>query len=258
MRATISSRLVLLVMIGFFCVVPSQLSAREHLIISAESAFYSQYIWRGLAASRGFVWQPAVTLEYYGVGFNVWANFPVAPQPNQGEFNEVDLTLYYNREVKKFRLATWFDLELYPNGNPKSLDTGQTTLEWGLRVERPVGPVFLFSELVAGIVYARGAVFWDMGLGYKQELPWNFAIRTTASFAIANGTFTSAYVAPVGTVPFQFEWSLAFPWTPLSGWSFTPKMAVSTLLDTDLRAASGDPTIVWGGLVVAFTWGGER
>lgn len=257
MRSTISSRRFLFVIAFIFLLVPSELAAQEHLIISADSDFYSQYVWRGLPASESFVWQPSLNVQYYGVGFNVWANFPVAPQPNQGQFNEIDLTPYYTRTIEKFTLFTWLDLELYPNRNPKSLDAGETTLEWGLHVQRPVGPIFLFTDVVVGIVFARGGVYWNMGVGYQKDLPWNFAVVSKALFAVANGTFTAAYVAPVGTVPMQFEWSLAFPWTPFHGWSFTPKMAVSTLLDTNLRTASGDPTIVWGGLAVDFTWGGR-
>lgn len=238
--------------------VPAETRAQHRLGLGFYSDFYSQYVWRGLPASNGFVWQPSATVEYAGFGFNGWANFPVAPQPNQGEFNEVDLSPYYNKQIEKFTLVTWLDLAFYPNGNPKSLDTGQTSLEWGLHVERPVGPIFLFTDIVAGIVFARGAVFWNMGLGYKKNLPWDFAVQTSALFALANGTFTAAYVAPVGTVPYQVEWALAFPWTPLNGWTFTPKMSVSTLLTEGLRAASPDPTIIWGGLSVAFSWGELR
>jgi len=231
----------------------------EHFGFGVYSDILSRYVWRGLLSSRGWVWQPSLSVEYYGVGFNAWANFPMSAQPNQGQFNEIDLTLYYNHNFKKINFHTWFILDIYPNGNPTSLDFGTTSLEWDLHVSGPVGPIVLFTDFAIRIVSARGSVYWDMGIGHRQKLPLNFAIESSVLFALANGIFTRAHIAPgVGTVPYLFEFSLAFPWNPIGGFKVTPRMYVSTILDGGARAAVTNPTLIWGGVSLSYELGELR
>ncbi|MDX1387189.1 MAG: hypothetical protein R3257_06330 [bacterium] len=237
---------------------PSHLKT-EHFGLGVYSDIDSRYVWHGLLSSEGAVWQPSFTVEYYGVGFNVWANFPLIGGPNQGQFNEVDFTLYYNKEFKKFTFHTWIYTALYPNGNPTSLDFGVASLEWDLHISRPVGPILLFTDLGIRFVSAPGSVFWDVGVGYAKTLPLKFAVETSASFAIANGKFTKAHIAETGgTVPYQFEASLAFPWRPLKGFTVTPKMFISTLLNSTIRAATANPTLIWGGVSLSYELGSLR
>jgi len=219
------------------------------------SDIFSLYVWRGLKSSRGAVWQPSFSVEYYGLGFNTWANFPLTSQPNQGQFNEVDLTLYFHRIFRKITFHTWVYGVLHPNNNPLSLDAGKASFEWDLHLSRPVGPVILFTDLFVRLVTAAGSTYWDMGVGYRKELPLNFAIETSGLFALANGKFTKAHIADVGTVPYLFEFSLAFPWNPIGGFTVTPKMFVSTMLAGSVRAPTANPTLVWGGISLSYEIG---
>ncbi len=226
-----------------------------HFGAGVYSDFLSEYVWRGLSSSRSAVWQPSFSLEYYGVGFNLWANMPIAPQPNQGQFNEIDLTLYYKNNWKMINFHTWVYGVLYPNKDALSRDAGTPSMEWDLHISAPVGPIYLFTDFSLRLVTAAGSVYWDLGVGYQEKLPYNFAIDASVFFALANGKFTEAHVAPVGTVPYQVEFSLAFPWKPVAGLTLTPRMSVSTLLTSGLRAGSSDPTIIWGGLSVGYEFG---
>jgi hypothetical protein len=222
------------------------------------SDILSRYVWRGLLSSRSWVWQPSFSVDYYGVGFNVWANFPVGPQPDQGEFNEIDFTLYYHKVFRKITFHTWFLLDLYPSGNPTSLDAGTTSLEWDIHLSRPFGPIILFSDFAIRIVSAPASVYWDVGIGHHRDLPLNFSLQTSVLFALANGKFTQAHVADVGTVPYLFEFSLAFPWNPVGGFKVSPKMNISTLLDEGLRRSSPNPTIIWGGINLSYELGAAK
>jgi len=230
----------------------------DHLGFGVFSDFFSNYVWRGLLSSQGAVWQPSLTVEYYGVGFNVWANLPMTNEPNQGQFNEIDLTLYYNKNYKKINFHTWFILDFYPNGNPTSLDFGTKSLEWDLHISRPLGPVVVFTDFAIRIVSAPASVYWDVGVGYARTLPLKFSVELSSLFALANGKFTKAHVAAVGTVPYLFEASLAFPWNPVRGFTVTPRMYISTLLADSLRRASSDPTILWGGVSFGYELGALR
>ena len=80
---------------------PPSREFKEHLGFGVYTDIFSRYVWRGLLSSEGAVWQPSISFEAYGVGINVWANFPLIGGPNQGQFNEVDFTLYYHRNFKK-------------------------------------------------------------------------------------------------------------------------------------------------------------
>lgn len=237
--------------------LPTRLKTK-HFGFGVYSDILSRYVWRGLLSSEGAVWQPSFSLEYYGVGFNLWANFPLIGGPNQGQFNEVDFTLYYNKEYKKVTFHTWMYAVIYPNGDPTSLDFGVASLEWDLHVSRPLGPIFLFTDFSLRLVSAPGSVYWDIGVGYSRELALNFGMETSVLFALANGKFTNAHVAETGTVPYLFEASLAFPWRPLKGFTVSPKMLISTLLDGSLRAATANPTLIWGGVSFAYELGSLR
>ncbi len=231
--------------------------------LSFEWDFYSQYIWRGIESSQGPVWQPAAAIEGYGVGFSVWGNFVLGDEPNQGQFNEIDLTLYYHRQFKKLDVNTWFVFELYPNSNPKSLNDSKSTIEYDLILTYPVGPVFVFSDLAVFLMFAQGGVYWDVGLGYEQALPLGFSFRINSLFALTNGPFNQTFVTDVGTQPYMFQTTFGFPWNPFSGslkdLSFYPNVQVSTLLTSALRDAVAHPTLIRGGVAVSYRFGiGER
>lgn len=228
----------------------------KHFGFGVYSDIFSLYVWRGLKSSRGAVWQPSFSLEYYGVGFNVWANFPLTQQPNQGQFNEVDFTLYFHRTFKKINFHTWVYAVVHPNNNLLSLDAGTHSLEWDLHISRPLGPIILFTDVFVRLITAPGSVYWDVGVGHRRDLPLNFALETSGMFALANGRFTKAHIAPgLGTVPYLFEFSLAFPWNPVGGFTVSPKMFVSTMLTSSLHQAAANPTLIWGGVSLSYELG---
>jgi hypothetical protein len=76
---------------------------------NVQTDILSQYVWRGIALSRGSaVIQPSITGTYKGIAVNVWNNFDTSEQnpfsrtrPNDRKmrWNETDLTFSYTREV---------------------------------------------------------------------------------------------------------------------------------------------------------------
>jgi uncharacterized protein (TIGR02001 family) len=71
----------------------------------------SQYVWRGIALSRGsVVFQPSMTVSYKGFSANIWGNFDtnennpngiITPRRNAAKWNETDFTFSYSKEVLK-------------------------------------------------------------------------------------------------------------------------------------------------------------
>lgn len=62
---------------------------------------YSHYVWRGQVLNDEPVFQPSLTVSGpCGLSFNTWANMDMTDNlDNEGEFNEVDLTVSYSRDM---------------------------------------------------------------------------------------------------------------------------------------------------------------
>lgn len=83
--------------------------APERPQFSGSMDILSQYVWRGIALSRGSaVIQPSMTVSFKGFVVNVWGNLDTAEQnpfgltnPNRkaAKWNETDVTVSYSREV---------------------------------------------------------------------------------------------------------------------------------------------------------------
>ncbi|MCF8129105.1 MAG: hypothetical protein K9N10_11370 [Deltaproteobacteria bacterium] len=64
-----------------------------------------KYVSFGKPFGRGAVWRPSGFIEWKGIGFNVWSNFVINRGPKQGQFNEVDLTLYYDVKIENLTIV---------------------------------------------------------------------------------------------------------------------------------------------------------
>lgn len=225
---------------------------KKKVAFRIRSDFYSRYMWHGIAYSNGAVWQPSATVEGAGFGFNIWGNFVLNDEPDQGEFNEMDLTLYYQRTVRKLNIQFSLIGAIYMHNETTSLNKGPNTLSGILQLSYPVGPVFFFTSVNIGLVNPGGTVFWDMGVNYQRNLPLRFSLETSGLFGIGDARFNREFIADVGTKANLFEYSLAFPWRPLRGLRFGPSMTISVNLSPSLRRAMAEPTVVWGGLSMSY------
>ena len=64
----------------------------------ADVALLSQYVWRGYALSdSSLVIQPSISVGYKGFGLNLWGNLDTDYYDTGKDFNEIDLTLSYDK-----------------------------------------------------------------------------------------------------------------------------------------------------------------
>ena len=64
----------------------------------ADVALLSQYVWRGYALSdSSLVIQPSISAGYKGFGLNLWGNLDTDYYDTGKDFNEIDLTLSYDK-----------------------------------------------------------------------------------------------------------------------------------------------------------------
>lgn len=230
----------------------------EHLAVGFYSNFRSRYVSREYPCSKGPVWQPSFTIEAYNVGFNVWSNFVLNDEPNQGEFNEVDLSLYYTARIKNLAIHAYIMGFLYPNANPASMDYGsEQQMETDLLLRYEIWQMYLFSLARVGLVNTTGQVYWHLGVGFKHPFTSKFAMDTSALMSIGNSRFLKTHAGYDGTSVDALAWTLGFIWKPWKGLSLQPHFDIAVHVSPTVRKAieqqnTFNNTIVWGGLDLAY------
>jgi|GEM_PF-3471147 len=227
----------------------------KNISTSVYSNFRSKYVTYGVAASESWVWQPSASIEWYGLGFNVWGNFVLADIPDQGRFNEIDLTLYYNFEIEGLTIHPYFTAWVYPTSNKLSLDfSSDTDLLPCIHIAYSIGPLSFFTDLQVYVHPNPGALRGEVGVGLTHKLPFHLAIRTSAIMGYANRTYNrSSFNISDTTVNF-FTYNLSFPWNPIEGFVVNPNIHVSTFFQQKFRDAVRYPVLVWGGVDFAYNF----
>ncbi len=228
-------------------------SLLDNISTSVESDFLSRYVTHSLACSDGWVWQPSATIEWYGFGFNVWANFVIEDIPDQGKFNEVDLTLYYDFKTHNFTIHPYFVAYLYPTSNKLSLDySADTDILPALHLAYSAGPLDIFADVQ---VYAHpnpGAVRTELGMGVTHKLPLKFGIEMSGLVGLNNAKYNRVVFNISETAFTYFTYSISFPWNPVKRLVLKPNAHVSAFFAQKFRDATQFPVQVWGGLNVAY------
>jgi hypothetical protein len=208
----------------------------------------------GQPFSEGAVWQPSGGIEWRGLGLNLWANFVLDNEPNQGEFNEVDLTLYYNARFGNFTLHPFMVVVFYPNADPASLDYSDAEdYEPSLYMAYALGSFDFFVDATLYMVNKPGRFKVKTGIGYQNMLHEGIWVNTYLLLGFANGRYNRTPETDPGTRLNYFEYSLELIWRPwIKGFSVKPNIQFTNILPDVLRKTTDDPTIVWGGIELVY------
>jgi hypothetical protein len=231
----------------------------KHLKGSLVSNFRSLYVSHGLADSAGWVWQPSGTIEFYGVGFNIWMNMPMDKEPSQGSINEIDYTIYYTITLYNLTINPYF-LVITSYGNPKSLDYSyHTNIVPSLYVSYAYGPFSVFIDLE---MYAYPSPAWALrgqfGLAVNCPLPKNFGVETSAMIGINNALYNKAHLGVDQAAITYFTYDLGVYWKPWRGLKIKPNVHFSTFLpEAFLKNPGGNiptPVLYWGGVDLSYSF----
>jgi hypothetical protein len=102
--------------------------------LSFDASMCSKYLFQGIDYSGGPVVQPELVFGYRDFTATAWFNY----QPGLSQWNEMDLTLKYGREIRKVTMAGGYNYLRYPN---RGWDPSQELL-LELSVEAPLHPAF--------------------------------------------------------------------------------------------------------------------
>ena len=214
-----------------------------------EFDFASQYVWRGIAQTRGPVLQPQASLSVYDFTLNLWANLILNDEPHQGQFTEVDPSLDYYVRFGNFEMQPSFEYYFYP-----SQEDSPSTGELSLWLAYALGPIKLFTDQIFDVVRYGGAYFGDFGVSYERDLLENLGLTTSGAFGWASPKFNATYGGVSKTALNVFLWDLELTYAPFRHFYLRPHMQVSALIDPDVRANAADPTIVSGGLALGLSF----
>ncbi len=213
----------------------------------AEISFASQYIWRGIELSDGIVLQPDAWISAYGFTFEVWGNYVLNNEPNQWEFNEIDLIPYYEYEWNNLTLQTGFEIFFYPN-----VDDEPSTVEFTAGLSYSIFENFnIFTKHYFDIGEYNGAYYGTAGIGYQGEpeiVP--FYIDSSIKLGWANSEFNEVNLEVSESALNVIIADLSIYYYPLDYLYLRPHIQFSSLLDDSLRDAADSPTIVSGGIAV--------
>lgn len=230
---------------------------KEHLLIGVASSFNSQYVSRELPISKGPVWQPSASVELYGFGLNVWSNFVLNDEPNQGQFNEVDFTTYYTAHLGKLTLHPYFVFMVFPNADPASLDYSPAPIiDSSLYVQYNLGDFDLFGRVNARLKQTAGRVYANVGVGYNHLFPHDITLLTSALLNIGNSQYLSSHYGPTGTNIDALAFMLGASWKT-HGVTLKPNINVALHVIPDIRrkirrTPNLDTAFVWGGLDISY------
>ncbi len=165
-----------------------------------QTDIYNQYVFRGVALSRGSaVLQPSFTGSYKGFTVNVWGNFDTSEKNPFGrdnrrgpKWNETDLTVSYTYEViKNLNLTAGF-INYVLDSNNSQFDSQEIYGGFGYKL-----PWFEFGFAAYREVSHFPGTYLQWYLTRSQELPWyGMSVDLWASWGAELSNDKAAFPVP--------------------------------------------------------------
>jgi hypothetical protein len=230
--------------------------AREPTVTwGAEVDLSSRYLWHGLPFSTGAVVWPSAWVSAKGFTASLWTNFDrdyvnttrFNPNGLTGPtFNEYDVSLGYERTVRKLTVTGTFSRYVYLE--PAGV-LPQSTSEVIARVEYSAGPGEIFSTQSWDVEKHRGAYYVDFGYGVEREIHPKTTLKMDGSVSLWPG-FADEYAVsrngPWG--PATVNVALVRQLTRFS--AVRPHMTFVRILDDVARGSTGTPGFTFGAALV--------
>lgn len=210
--------------------------------VGFEVDFNSRYVWRGIPWSEGAVMQVSSWIEKNGISFGIWTNTNLERRDGR-HTNEIDFCL--SRETTRGRLTLKPSFELFTY---RYQEDAPSTGELALEISAPLGRFHLVTTHAVDVVKYRGAYFGTAGIVRSLELAPGTTFEASASLGWGSGKFNETYIGPR-------KWALNLISLELSATRYVsgnayirPHVSFTHVLDSDLRAALDDASILCIGL----------
>jgi hypothetical protein len=228
-------------------VIASSSGALE-LSWGAEADVVSDYVWRGMVFSKGFVLEPYAYLSAAGVTPALWAN--VQLQDEYNTLDEIDFLISYSRSFASLSVEAgyvYYYLPEYeyeePEGaeDPRVVATDPTdTHDVFVVGEYAVLPdLALYSEHYVTVVGNPGGYYFDVGVafgrGFKDWLGLGAYFEAGAGNRKFNDYNLGRDKFALNLVETGVSGTVGFP----AGLYVRPHLSYTALIDNNLREAAG-------------------
>jgi hypothetical protein len=238
--------LLLMVSLGYAAEYVADSSATEPSVtFGAEADFNSRYVWRGIPFSDGAVMQSSVWVSKSDFTLTLWNNFVLNHEPNHRQVNEYDLTLGYCKEWDTVSLEPSINYYWYPHQ-----EEAPSTGELSCKLAYSINELELFTTQNIDIKEYPGAYFGDVGIGYTHEFNPQLTFDGSMSLGWGASKFNDTYIGIAKSALNVVQGDIAVTYQLENGVYFRPHLAVSTILDHELRQQLDDSTIVFGGIAI--------
>lgn len=224
-------------------------SAALELSWGAEADVVSDYVWRGMVFSKGFVLEPYACVSAYGVTPAIWAN--VQLQDEYNTLDEIDLLISYSHSFSALSVEAgyvYYYLPEYqyeePGGaeNPEVVSTDPTdTHDVFVVGEYAVLPYLaLYSEHYVTVVGNPGGYYFDAGAAFGHAFNDRLGLDAYFEAGAGNAKFNDYNLGRDKYALNLIETGISATVGLPGGLYVRPHLSYTTLIDGDLREAAGE------------------
>lgn len=229
--------------------------AESDVSVGVAADFFSKYVWRGQNVVDDWVVQPSVSLGYKGLTGSIWGNVDMTGDlVDSWEINEIDYAIDYSNTIpgqEVFGYSVGYIYYDFPN-------TGwDTTNEFygGLSADVFLAPAvkwfYDFDE-------ANGSyILFSIGHTIEKIASWgedsSCDLALGASVAYASDGYNDFYFGVNDGALNDLTISLGVPFT-FGSLTIKPSVAYSSMLNDDIRTATGKSDNFWGGVGLAYSF----
>ncbi len=222
-------------------------TAAGPLSVSFDLASVDRYVWRGLILTDGPVIQPSVTVGDEDWSVNIWGNMDVdAANDNKSQFNELDVTLGWGKELGKYALSASIVNYNFPN----TPATTTTELCLGIAADVPAQPAV---EVYFDLDEAQGTyivlnIGHSFGSEYHNPMKWELTLDTGIGWGSAEHNILYFGSATEGMTDFHL--GLAFAVKIHDKWTVSQNIINTSVMDEQLRATVAKDRVIAYGIVL--------
>ena len=201
--------------------------------------YNSRYVWRGFTLSKAHVIQPSIGVTVYNLSLSFWGNIDLQPEPSNRFFNEYDIIASYPVSLWKFELEPSFQFFNYPH-----VEESNSTIELGMKISFPVKNFTFYNSDFFDVKNYPGSYYGELGLSFEKQVKNNFSFGFISGFGWSTAKFNEGY-AGVNKSAFNAVFlNLFCSYRPVENFSVRPRVELSTILDKQVREASGNNYIL--------------
>ena len=223
-------------------------SAPGQFTYDAGVGLMSKYIWRGVNLNDDFVIQPDLAVHYGRLTGVIWASFDTTDEANNAdnEFNEFRYQLQYGKALDNMDVIAGYIYYDYPNTNKEETQELFASATLSDVVFKPTFSLYFDFDEVDGV--------WGSVSGSYSESTEEMIWRLDASLGFGSGSFNDYYFGVDGSGITDLTVSISTDFMLYQEVTVTPFVGWTILIDGDIKDASEDDSIFYGGARLSFSF----